>query len=391
MAETGSGAAAKTIAPDTRSQSETRSGHRIADVETYRLKLPYRNAVAFKSVKESTGEYVILRLVLDDGTEGISESVCRTSQSGEDATALAYVIDTYFKPMLIGADPLQYLAILQKLNAVKFCRSAKAMIDIALWDMRGKILGQPVWRLLGGADPEPIPLTWIAHGNTREAQVEEARRKVEERGFKGMKLKTWRRSLEDVRMVGEVRKAIGDSVMIYVDGNGSYSEGEARTILSKVQDFNVSFIEEPCNFADPSRQAILANQLPVALLGDQCAQSIDAVQTLLRLHAVGAISVKLRRTGFTQSLKIITLCEAAGVPAVIGTDSESRIGALVRMHLRAAIPSLAPWPTETHFFEKLSDDAFAGDFRFADGQITIDDTPGFGASIDRKKLEQYAF
>jgi L-alanine-DL-glutamate epimerase-like enolase superfamily enzyme len=55
------------------------------------------------------------------------------------------------------------------------------------------------------------------------------------------------------------------------------------------------------------------------------------------------------------------------------------------------MPSLAPWPTETHFFEKLADDAFAGDFRFADGQITIDDTPGFGAAIDRAKLDKYAF
>lgn len=387
MAKTSSAAAAKKIAPE----SDTRSGHRIAAVETYRLRLPYRNAVAFKSVKESAGQYVILRLVLDDGTEGIAESVCRAEQSGEDATMLAYAIDTFFKPLLVGADPMAHQAVLQSLDRIKFCRSAKAMIDIALWDLRGKMLGQPVWRLLGGADPAPIPLTWIAHGNTRQAQVEEARRKVEESGFKGMKLKTWRRSMEDVRMVGDVRKAIGDDVVIYIDGNGSYTESEARTILAKAQEFNLAFIEEPCNFADPVRQAALCQFLETALLGDQCAQSLADVQTLLRLQAVGAVSVKLRRTGFTQSLKIVTLCEAAGVPAVIGTDSESRIGSMARMHLRAAMPSLAPWPTETHFFEKLADDAFAGDFRFADGQITIDDTPGFGAAIDRAKLDQYAF
>lgn len=387
MAKSGGAATARKAVPE----SDSRSGHKIAAVETYRLKLPYKNAIAFKSVKESVGQYVILRLVLDDGTEGIAESVCRAEQSGEDATALAYDIETFFKPMLVGADPMSHLAILEKLSRVKYCRSAKGMIDIALWDLRGKMLGQPVWRLLGGADPEPVPLTWIAHGNTREAQVDEARRKVEERGFKGMKLKTWRRSLEDVRMVGEVRKAIGDKITIYIDGNGSYTESEARNILAKAQDFNLAFIEEPCHFADPVRQAAMCQFLTVSLLGDQCAQSLAEVQILLRLQAVGAVSVKLRRTGFTESLKIITLCEAAGVPVVIGTDSESRIGSMARMHLRSAIPSLAPWPTETHFFEKLADDAFAGDFRFADGQITIDDKPGFGAAIDRKKLEKFAF
>jgi L-alanine-DL-glutamate epimerase-like enolase superfamily enzyme len=109
------------------------------------------------------------------------------------------------------------------------------------------------------------------------------------------------------------------------------------------------------------------------------------------MNAVGAVSIKLRRTGLTESLKIIALCEAAGVPVVIGTDSESRIGALVRMHLRAAIPSLAPWPSETHFFDKLADDAFAGEFAFVDGTITPSDAPGFGTALDRRKLERYAF
>ncbi len=111
----------------------------------------------------------------------------------------------------------------------------------------------------------------------------------------------------------------------------------------------------------------------------------------IRASSVGAVSVKLRRTGITESLKIIALCEAAGLPVVIGTDSESRIGSLVRMHLRSAIPSLAPWPTETHFFDKLGDDTFAGDFNFADGTITPTDAPGFGAALDRRKIERYAF
>jgi L-alanine-DL-glutamate epimerase-like enolase superfamily enzyme len=365
-------------------------GPRIATVEAIRLKLPYKKAVSFRSVTEATGQYVILRIVLQDGTEGIAEAVCRTSMSGEDATSVAYQIETFFRPLLIGRNALGQLAAMEAIRGVKGCRAAKALIDIALWDARGKLIGQPVWRLLGGADPEPVPLTWIAHGNTVEAMVEEAKRMAQERGYRGMKLKTWKRSLEDIRMVAEVRAALPDAV-IYVDGNGSYTETEARTILAKVADYDVSFIEEPCNFVDPWRQAAMAADLPVALLGDQCCESLADVNTLVRLNAVGAVSVKLRRTGITESLKIIALCEAAGVPVVIGTDSESRIGALVRMHLRAAIPSLAPWPTETHFFDKLGDDVFAGEFSMVDGTITPSDAPGFGGALDRRKIERYAF
>jgi L-alanine-DL-glutamate epimerase-like enolase superfamily enzyme len=365
-------------------------GARIVAVEALRLKLPYKKAVAFHSVTEAAGQYVILRLAVEDGAEGIAEAVCRAAMSGEDAQSVAYQIDTFFKPLLVGQDPMGNLALMAAIQKVKGCRAAKALIDIALWDLRGKILGQPVWRLLGGTTPQPVPLTWIAHGNTREAQVAEAKRMAEERGYRGMKLKTWRRSLEDIAVVADVRRALPDT-LIYVDGNGSYSETEARTILSKVQDYNVSFIEEPCTCVDPIRQAALAAALPVALLGDQCCESLAEVNALIRLDAVGAVSVKLRRTGLTESLKIIALCEAAGVPVVIGTDSESRIGALVRMHLRCAIPSLAPWPTETHFFDKLGDDVFAGEFNFVDGTITPNDAPGFGAALDRRKLERYAF
>ena len=170
--------------------------------------------------------------------------------------------------------------------------------------------------------------------------------------------------MEDVRLVEDVRKALGDDAFLYVDGNGSYTEGEARTILARVADYNAMFIEEPCKFTDPLRQAAFAPHLPVPLLGDQCLQSLEDVQLHIRLGAVGAVSIKLRRTGFTQSLKIAALAEAAGLPVVIGTDSESRIGSMARMHFRAALPWLAPYPAETHFFDKLADDAFAGEFNF---------------------------
>ena len=364
---------------------------RIKDVIVHKLRLPYRSVVNFRSVTQDRGEYALLRIITEDGHEGIAESVCRPEQHGEDATALAATIDTLFKPRLVGLDPLAHLDALTAMGRVKFCRSAKALIDVALWDLKGKILNQPVWRLLGGAKPKPVPLTWLVHGNTREAMVAEAVRKHEERGYNSMKLKTWKRSIEDVRLVEDVRKALGDDAFLYVDGNGSYSEGEARTILARVADYNASFIEEPCKFSDPLRQAAFAPHLPVPLLGDQCLQSLEEVQLHIRLGAVGAISIKLRRTGFTQSLKIAALAEAAGLPVVIGTDSESRIGSLARMHFRAALPWLAPYPAETHFFDKLTDDAFAGEFPFRDGTLTPTDAPGFGAEIDRAKLDSFAF
>ncbi len=364
---------------------------KITGVKAFRLRLPFKSAVAYKSVKQSAGEYVLLRLTLDNGLQGFAETNCRLEQSGEDAVSLAYQLETFFAPRLLGADPLGRLAIMERLNAVRDCRAAKNLIDIALWDLCGRILVQPVWRLLGGAAPGPMPLSWIAHGNTVDGQIAEARKMRDTRGYRGLKLKTWRRSREDLRMIEGVRSAVGDEVVIYIDCNGSYAESEARAVLPSVVDFGVRFIEEPCDFTDIRRQADLAGRLPVPLLGDQCCESLFEAHAHLQARSIGGVSIKMRRTGLTESLKIINLCEASGVPALIGTDSESRLAAMPRAHLHAAIPWLQGLPAETHFFDKLEDDVFRGDFKFRDGTLTPNDAPGFGADIDEAKLAKYAF
>ena len=369
---------------------EATSDLTIKDLIVHTYRLPYKKVVNFRSVTQDRGEYALLRIIADNGQEGIAEAVCRPEQHGEDAAMLASTITSLFKPRLIGLDPLAHFAAHAAMNKVKFCRSAKSLIDVALWDLKARILGQPVWRLLGAAKPQPVPLTWLVHGNSREAMVTEAVRQHQERGYNSMKVKTWKRSLEDVRTVEETRRALGESAFLYVDGNGSYTEGEARSILARVADYNVTFIEEPCKFSDPVRQASFAAQMPLPILGDQCLQSLEDVQLHLRLGAVGAVNIKLRRTGITQSLKIVALAEAAGLPVVIGTDSESRIGAMARIHFRAALPWLAPYPAETHFFDKLVDDPFRGDFLFKDGAIAPADAPGFGAEFDTRKLESLA-
>ncbi len=367
------------------------SGHRIVEVTVHCLRLPYRGEVQFAQMKQASAEYCLVVIRLDNGTEGIAEAVCRPEFSGEDARAVAYQIDTFFKPHVVGADPLHHLGILVKLDRIRDCRAAKSLIDIALWDLRGKLLREPVWRLLGGGPAKPVPLTWVAHGNTRAAQVDESKRMVLDHGYKGLKLKVWRRSEEDVALVREVRGAVGDDLPVYVDANSKYTEFEARTVFPKMADQRIDFIEDPCRSGDLTRMALLAQSLPIAILGDLQCNSLTAVQAHLSARAAGGISVKLRRTGITESLKIIALCEAAGIPVVIGTDSESRIGAMPRVHLRMAVPSLARAPIETHFFDTLSGDAYAGDFAFRDGEMTPSDAPGFGAAIDRRMLEKFAF
>jgi L-alanine-DL-glutamate epimerase-like enolase superfamily enzyme len=244
---------------------------RIVAIETHCLRLPYKKAVQFANVRQTEAEYVILVLKLDNGLEGLAEAVCRPEFSGEDARALSYPIETFFKPFLIGSNPLDHLTILGRLMRFRGLAAAKSLVDVALWDLKGKLLGEPVWRLIGGGPVRPVPLCWVVHGTERTAQLEEARRMAETSGYRGMKLKTWKRSPEDALLVGDVRRALGDAMFISVDCNMVYLESEARTILAGLGEHGVAFIEDPCEQPDLARQADLARDLPVALLGDRTA------------------------------------------------------------------------------------------------------------------------
>jgi L-alanine-DL-glutamate epimerase-like enolase superfamily enzyme len=362
---------------------------KITHVETYCVELPYREAIHFASVTEDRGQYLLLRIRTAGGADGIAEAVARPRFTGEDPQSMAYAVQNFFKPLLMGRNALDHNQILAEMARIDGCHAVQSLIDVALWDLKGKILNQPVYRLLGGGPVEPVPVGWIAHGNTVEAMVKQASEKVHDQGYRMLKLKTWKRSMADIEMVREIRKVVGDDLPMYCDANSRYSETEARTIFSRLADYNITFIEDPCNFKSHDRMALMAQALPVAILGDSDCETAALTQELIKLNAVGGVSIKMRRTGVTESLQIIGMCEAAGIPNVIGTDSESRIATMSRMHLRAAIPSLANLPTETHFYDKLADDCFEGEFEFNKGLITVPDKPGFGAGIDEKKLKKY--
>ncbi len=361
----------------------------IEKVETYCLELPYRHVVHFHSVTEDRGRYLIVRLVTANGAEGIAESVSRPAQTGDTPEELAADVAKHLEPIVLGADATDD-GVFEAVVASEAPIAARAIVDVALWDLKGRILGQPAWRLLGPGPAAPVPVAWIVHGNTVAEQVDEAVKAIDERGFSALKLKTWKKSMDDVDMVRAVREAVGPDRVIWVDANGSYEPDEARAVFPHLAALGVAFIEDPCKFTDFNAMAALARDLPIPVLGDKPCQRFSDARALIESGAAGALSVKLRRTGITEGLKIINLAKEANVPVVIGTDSESRIGSLSRIHLRTAMPSMAPWPTETHFFGKLAEDVFAGEFVFENGCISVPGAPGFGAGLDMAKLMKMA-
>jgi L-alanine-DL-glutamate epimerase-like enolase superfamily enzyme len=363
----------------------------IDRVEVFCLHIPYRSEVRYASTRDTHGVFALLRLTTKDGAVGIAEGVARPDQNhGEDVKTVAYQIENYFRPMLMGADPLAIDAIFGKMARIKKCRAAKALIDNALWDLKGKLLGEPIWRLLGGSMPKPVPISGIVFGYTSVAEMaKDAAKAVAEQGLRGFKIKTWKRSMEDVDVVREIRKAVGPDIFLYADANRVYTPGEARAVFPHFADHGIRMIEDPCKYTSYDDLARLAGHLPVPILADGCWETMTDVYNLARINAIGAVSVKLAKIGMTQGLKLIGLCEMAGLDVVIGTNTESRVGTLPMIHVWSAFRSLQAIPSETGFYRHLADDVYDGELVYENGTIQVPDAPGFGGGIDEKKLAKY--
>jgi L-Ala-D/L-Glu epimerase len=359
----------------------------LAGVDLFVLKLPYRATVQFRSSRGAGGVFVLLRLTTISGVQGIAEVTGIPNVAASDPTTLAAEFDRVLRPAMTGAQSVERERVLAAVERAGVSPIAKALIDTALWDLEGKLCGQPVWRLLGGTAPAPVPVTAILFGDTPEAMLADAERVVA-RGIRSLKVKLWRHSLDDVHLVRDIRAAVGGDVLIYADANHAYSEDEALALLPQLTRYNVTFFEDPCNVS-AERLSALRSALVVPVLAEIPIDSPAAAKRYIETGAAGALSVHLRRTGISDSRNVVAMCEAGGIPAIVGTDLESQVGALARVHLRAAIPYLAGWPAEIQFFERLAGGVLAEPLEITDGAIAVPDRPGFGTTIDEDKLQYY--
>ena len=168
-----------------------------------------------------------------------------------------------FGPLLIGEDPREVVALWEKLHKQSeiywvgragITHLALGAIDIALWDLKAKEVGQPLWKLLGGSAKKKVEayntdggwLNW-----SLETMVSDCKRLVEEEGYRAVKLKVGGPNpREDLRRVEAVRKALGPDIRIMTDANGRWTLPQAIQTAGRLKDFDIAWIEEPIYFDD---------------------------------------------------------------------------------------------------------------------------------------------
>src|SRR5271169_6647000 len=313
------------------------------------------------------------------------------------------LIDTYLKPILIGADPwdTEYLWQQMYRRTMAFGRKGVAMtaisaVDIALWDILGKSAKQPVYRLLGGRTKKRIPVyaSRLYSVPLDELRIEAQRYKDE--GYKAMKLRFgWgpvdgaegmQRNIELVRTVREV---VGDDIDVMADAYMGWTLDYAKRMLPLLEPFNLRWLEEPVIPDDIQGYAELKSYARIPIAGGEHESTQYGFRDLLEARAVDYIQFDTNRVGgITQARKIVALAEAYSVP-VIPHAGQMHNFHVVMASLNSPMAEYFPI-VDVEVGNELFWYIFDGEPKAKDGFVDLDDNlPGLGLTVNEKALTKF--
>lgn len=331
---------------------------------------------------------VITEVHSDEGLMGIGQATISRapySEYGETLEGAVNAINNYLAPALIGLAPSHIETAHNRMDAVLTANPfAKTSIDIALHDLFGKSVNLPLYSLFGGSHVDNVPLAFAIGQFPTEELVEKAREGLE-LGYKFLKLRVGIDIETDIANLSALRNDLGENIPISVDFNTAMYQlhkrpDKAINYIKKLEQFNIDTIEQPVAGWDLERMAEINKAIDTPIVADECVWTLYDTMRVIRYRAADVIKIKLIKTGgFHKARKISALCEAAGVPLVVGHGVAGAIQNFAEAHFAKAMPSWKP-PGEMNGFLKLKSD-IAEAPTIEDGNIILSDKPGLGVEV----------
>jgi muconate cycloisomerase len=300
------------------------------------------------------------------------------------------VIDRYLAPAILGENPFDVERLLPKMDQhLADFPFAKAAIDIALHDLIGKAIGQPVYVLLGGLAQDRITMSYSIANQDVAADVREVEWLLA-RGVRVFKIKVGVVApAVDRERVRAIRQLVGPDGDIRLDYNQSIRVDQAIRILRDLERFEPTFIEQPTPRWDVDNLAKIAAAIDTPIMADEAVFSpADAVR-VVRQHAADLISIKLMKPGgLRRSQRIAAIAEAAGIPCYAGAMWESGVGIAASLHFMAATPNVRYGSDFYIPYFLMQHDIVREPPRFADGCVHVPHSPGLGVELDEAAVRR---
>ena len=361
---------------------------KISGYEVTTLNIPEDDPLA--NMPEEAGRkrpVVILRLRTDAGLEGLGVTFYGGAMTGSLKVAVEELSE-----LTIGEDSLRIEHIIAKLReaAGDACgpggifNLALSAIDVALWDIKGKALDQPLWRLLGGhRDRVPTYASGALRRGLTDDQAQTAARTLVDKGFREMKtqmaLPGNPTQEDEIRRVRVVREAIGPDVKLMCDINQRWRPEQAIDIGSRVEDIGLFWLEDVTTADDYAGLARVTAALNTPIAGGEYLWGIAPFRQMIEARSVDIVMVDIVRAGgFSQWMKIAGMAEAFNLPIV------SHVMPEILVHAVAACPNgltveYMPWML--CLYEETP--------AVVDGEMILPEKPGLGLNFDEKAITAF--
>ncbi|NLY64723.1 MAG: mandelate racemase [Alcaligenaceae bacterium] len=295
---------------------------KIVKVECTPVSTPLKKPVIMPNTRITSIDSVVLKITTDDGTIGFSDSGDTSSwYRGESQESIMAMINNVIAPrILLGEDPRKIEKIVGLMDLlVRDNNQAKATIDFALHDLKGKLLQVPVYELLGGRTIEASRQGWVLSAGKPEDVAAEAA-KAKETGFALFKMKIGYGTLQDdIAMVHAVRDTVGPDAYLTIDANGFWSYEKALHIIRKLDSCGLDLIEQPLPYWDIEGMARLRAQVKTPIYADESAQELHHLKEIIDRRASDGLFIKLQKAGgIIKSQRWLTMARLAGLPVHCG-------------------------------------------------------------------------
>lgn len=342
---------------------------------TMRLSQAY--AIAYESVSSTTN--VFLRIETDGKAVGRGCAAPDAGVTGEEATEVLRAIREAGEALLVGEDPLRPALLMERLRpALSTLPSARAAIDMALWDLMGQAAGLPVWRMLGGFRDRIR--TSVTIGILPPQETVEAARDLVGRGFRCLKLKGGADVDEDAARVLQVREAVGKEVELRFDANQGYTVAQSLRFVEATRHASLELLEQPTPRNKLDLLGQVTRQVPLPVMADESLMTLRDAFRLASRGLVDMVNVKLMKAGgIGEALQINAVARSAGLEVMVGCMDEAAVGISAGLHFALARPNVVYADLDGHL--DLLEDPSAGSVRIEEGEVVASEGPGLGVRV----------
>ena len=354
--------------------------------------------------KNAKRNWLIVRIQTDEGIEGIGEA----SMLSQDPI-VASLLEEWAENYLVGKNPMNGELHWTRLHQDNLGRGGRLFstalsgIDIALWDLRGKILGVPVYELLGGPYAQRLRVYangWYTTPGTPEQNAEEAK-KVVAMGYTAMKFDPFGRMAhttitpEEAQLsedrVAAVREAVGPNVDILVEVHARFNVYTAVHLANRIEKYNPFWFEEPVSQENVSEMKQVRSRINIPVATGERLYLKFPFFELVRNEAVDILQPDICNAGgITELKKIAGMAEAQHI-MMAPHNTNSAVGTVASMHLDAAIPNFLIQEYHAEFYEPHYFEVIEGLPRQKEGYVDLPSGPGLGITLNEELMNSHPY